>query len=668
MTHKKKWFVSVLFVAIVAAAIYWSNLFSSKRNELALESIQIIVPPGADLTFESNYLKKWIDERTNSIEKNVSFEIKSSSGKCYIILSSVNDYSKIKGCNFNKSFANDSVHPDAYFIEAKESHGVKCIYLIGKSNSGIRFAINRFIQLVKNNGGTLTIDKISEEKIPFINTRLVCIAPTGRRQYKIGSKFEFTNYELWDDNRLKNYPELFYQFGMSGIQIAEVQGYSSISGEYLKKAQHAAVTLARSAKDLKMFVSLDQWGDCLYQEGVSFCWEDAQERRIIEQFYDSLAARYAPCIDHLYIHVGDPGGATHKGCTKYKSTQLLTNAIWNKFKKINPGITATLSTWANATLWKYYPHEVNIDNYAEFFKDRETEFGQSIPDKAGFLDETYMPKEIGIALHRTFNLDQAKILVSLGRPVDVWGWYLSDMEMYNNLTINTRNLEKYYSQLPREASKIIRIQTTDLCFQGFPNYINIYFASAKMWDPYRNREEIENEFCSAAFGVQNAGYVFDLYRAIENPWDYDVYGKKTEQLPNPADIGTQKGNARLRKVFVNADKIYFPKKWKSNFTFPVAAQEMVEMMKARLKLLIVYSETMQKVNEERKRLGIDASGNENAKSSGRMISGDTEQILKIKESGVKSLPKLDIDPLYDPKSSARPGFYLHSWEDHIWGL
>lgn len=784
--------VSIFVIIMVLAGTCLFGSSYPKKNILAIENVEIIVPPGIDLNLEITYLKDWLSARTNTIKQEVGNEIKPSSSRCYIILSSVNDYEKIKGCNFNRHFDSDTIHSDSYFIEASENNGVKSIYLIGKSNSGIRSAINRFIQLVKNDGVTLTLDYISEKKIPFINTRLVCIAPTGRRQFKIGSKFDYTNYELWDDNRLRNYPYLFNQFGLSGIQIAEVQGYGSISGDYLKKAQHAALTLARSAKDLKMFVSLDQWGDCLYKEGVSFCWEDAQERRILEQFYDSLAIRYSPYIDHIYIHVGDPGGATHKGCTKYKSTQLLTNAIWEKFKMFNPSITATLSTWANATIWKYYPKELNIDNYAEYFQELEIGFGQKIPDGAGFLDETYMPKEIGIALHRTFNLDQAKILIPLGRPVDVWGWYMSDMEMYNNLTINTKNLEKYYTQLPPEASKIIRIQTTDLCFQGFPNYINVYFASAKMWNPYRDREEIEREFCGASFGAQNADYVFDLYRAIENPWDYDVYGKKTEQIPNPSDIGTLKGNTRLRKVLDNAEKITFPKNWISNFTYPVAAPEMIDMMKARLKLLVIYSETMQKVNEERKKLGIDTTKNENAKSkikikvlsqdnkkildskiekmfplqtgqtlgqtfnvlqdfkscaitvegnsnepanikltvysgkrdevitmlkfeniiqskeividgsfvagnyfleisnigtnrvsvgisndvflaetmqiNGQMISGDTEQILRIKENAIKSLPNLDIDPLYDPKSSAVSGFHLHSWADHIRGL
>src|SRR5690606_726394 len=127
--------------------------------------------------------------------------------------------------------------------------------------------------------------------------------------------------------------------------------------------------------------------------------------------------------------------------------------------------------------------------------------------------------------------------------------------------------------------------------------INTYAGAQKMWDPYRNMEEIEREFCVAAFGPANAEAMLALYRACANPWDYDVWKQPNQHLPRPADIGTQSGNDRLKKVLLNAEKIQFPKNWKSNFAFPVNVQQYVDILKARLTLFIAYSVTIQKIQE-----------------------------------------------------------------------
>ena len=142
---------------------------------------------------------------------------------------------------------------------------------------------------------------------------------------------------------------------------------------------------------------------------------------------------------------------------------------------MNPKVDSTLSTWANFSFWKGHPG-------------------------TKFLDTTYSPKEMGIALHRWYDLDKAKAVKASGRTVDIWGWYLSDYEMELDVYLAMRRLDKYYTTLPDRASKDIRALSTELCFHGWPSIINAYVTAQKMWSPKRPLAEIEREFCAATFG------------------------------------------------------------------------------------------------------------------------------------------------------------------------
>lgn len=594
----------------------------------------------------TTYLQNYLKQRSDKVDDRIYCELQRNKKTSQFVLATEESITKLADNNFKAVFETNA-HPDSYILDVQQRKTGTTIFLVGKTTSGLQAAINRFISIMVNDGEQLYIKEGREEKSPFINIRLAALAPTARRQIKIGSIHDDANYELWDENRLRAYPELFSQFGFSGIQVMELQGYGSISGDYLKKAQNAVKTLMLGAKDLNMFVSLDQWGDCPFVEGQTYCWEDPEEHKVLKKFFTDMAERYGKLVDHVYIHIGDPGGATHKGCTKFKTPQLLTDGVLDIFRKENPKVLATMSTWANSPFWKHSPVPVNIDNYHAIFQSKNLKFGQPIPEGAKFLDTTWMRKEIGIALHRTFNQQQADMLKNAGRPVDVWGWYLGDMEMHNNITLNTDNIDKYYQALPKNASKQIRSQTIELCFHGWPQIINTYAGAQKMWDPYRNMAEIEKEFCTAAFGPANAEAMLALYKACANPWDYDVWRQPNEHLPRPEDIGTASGNERLKKILADAETIHFPKNWKSNFAFPVDVQRYVDMLKARLTLLHAYSQAMLEVKQAR------ANGNE-------------DQVKEIKKRAIDSLPSLPIDLLYQKNgSTAKQHFTLAGWESYI---
>lgn len=646
MIHKEKFYKTIVLIGITIMSflsqfVIAQNVIISSANIKAVR----IIASRAEIKPIADYLRNYLELRTNKVDRHIYNRIQKETKICQFILATEEDIKDLSGVDINANFISNA-HQDSYILDAQQIGNSSVIYLIGKTSSGVRSAINRFICKMINDGEKLYLKQGREERSPFINIRLAMIAPSARRQIKIGSILDDANYELWNEDRLRAYPELFAQFGFSGIQISEIQGYGHIAGDYLKKAQKAVKTLALGAKDLSMFVSLDQWGDCPFVEGQTYCWEDPEERKVLINFFTEISQRYGSLTDHIYIHVGDPGGATHKGCTKFKTPQLLTSGILDIFKKKNPKILATMSTWANTEFWKHNPVPINLNNYAEPFKTTSISFGQPIPDSAKFLDDTWMPKEVGIALHRTFNQQQADIIETAGRPVDVWGWYIGDMEMHNNITLNTENIDKYYKNLPLKASKQIRIQTIELCFHGWPQIINTYAGAQKMWDPYKNIEEIEREFCTAAFGPANSEAVLALYQACANPWDYDVWRHADEHLPRPSDLGTQPGNVRLRKVLDAAESIQFPENWKPNFAFPVSVNRYLDMLKARVKLLLAYSQAMMEINQAREQ-------------------GNDKLIAEIKRNAIANLPYLPIDPLYQPESTSKPHYKLQSWADYI---
>jgi len=271
---------------------------------------------------------------------------------------------------------------------------------------------------------------------------LVNVGDSPRRQTPYGSPFKDAGPEVWSAEKLLAYPELYRQFGFSGIQIGECRGYGTLVGEELEKAQRGAVLLAQGAKKSGMMVSWFVWGDALFDEFEVICWNDPEEHKVIEDFHKEQADRYGEYVDHVNVHISDPGGCTRNGCDPYKTRQELANYIVGEFRRINPDVEGNLSTWANGAFWLHAPEPVGLKNYFSVFlpPPDQIKFAKPIPDGAKFLDETFMPKDMGIALNRFYQADQAKLVVESGRPLDVWGWYISDHEMRNNMAFNMKNM------------------------------------------------------------------------------------------------------------------------------------------------------------------------------------------------------------------------------------
>jgi len=76
-----------------------------------------------------------------------------------------------------------------------------------------------------------------------------------------------------------------------------------------------------------MLVSFSTWGDCPYDEGATYCWNDPKERAGLMQYIEEMGRIYGPYADHVNVHIGDPGGCTRNGCDpSYETPQQITNA------------------------------------------------------------------------------------------------------------------------------------------------------------------------------------------------------------------------------------------------------------------------------------------------------------------------------------------------------
>lgn len=498
---------------------------------------------------------------------------------------------------------------DEAFCLSVDANGTSpVVRLAGKTVAGLRAASRRLMGKFVNDGEGLLVTEGREQRDPFVQWRLLCVCPSARRQTPFTSPYKDADFETWTAQRIRRYPRMFAQFGFNGVQIAEIRGYGSCCGqdvtdERLPRIRRAVQSIARGAKDQDLMVSQFQWGDCLYAEGHAFSWNNPKERAEMRGYMRDQAQSYGELVDHINVHIGDPGGCTRDGCDHYKTPQEVTHAWLKAYREVNPQVVGTLSTWANGFFWKHSPEPVDMGNYPPFFgwMVEQQPFGQPIPGDATFLDDTFMPAEIGIALNRRYNQDQAERLHAAGRPVDVWNWYTSDFETINNIWINRKVVADVFGSLPNAARHLLRSHTTEICFHGWPNVINTYTAAQLMWDPRRSLDDIEREFCTAAFGPGNADAMVALYRACSN-WDGNL-----KLIPQPADFGTQSYNDRIGAIIADAQRITIDPSFVPNFHFPVPVARYVEMMTARARLIRAVSQAKQRIDAKRAELGVTKS-------------------------------------------------------------
>ncbi len=597
----------ILILALIAGTIlaapgFCRDLVIADKTEMT----RIVRSENPEAKRAADMLNKWLIERGFTTNPLMTNKINPGYPGTQLVITTSGELDSTGYFSWRFDFA-DNMRDGAFYLTCVEKRSGNYVFMVTKDGKGVRNAVNKFFCLAENHGDKLTFESGTVFCDPFIKIRTITMCPSVRRQAPLDSPFADADFETWEPLRLAEYVDMFSRFGFNGMQLAEIIGYGSatgqaLEGERLERTRRVLHILANEAQRRRMYLSLFIWGDSPYIEGQTLSWNNENERKELKKVMSELAREYARDMDHIHIHIGDPGGCTRDGCDLYKTPQQITTAYKEEFAKLNPDIEATLSTWANAFFWKYSPEPVDMSNYRPIFEwtVSDNEFGREIPDGAEFLDDTFMPKDICIAENQKYNEDQANAILDSGRCVDVWSWYIGDMETINNIWFNTGLIDTTFSALPEDSKEIIRQHTVELCFHGWPNVINSYCAAQKMWDPQADIDRLRREFCTAAYGPDNADAVLGLYEVCEK---YDVW-----RLGYSTGLGTKEANAQLRKVLEDAKGITFADKWQPNFPLPSPAEKLRDMLVARATLLYHVSVAKKKVDDAREKLDISDQG------------------------------------------------------------
>lgn len=463
---------------------------------------------------------------------------------------------------------------DAYVLTTGVRDGRSVACVVGASVIGVRSGVARLVALLRASGDTLTAPATTEARSPFFGKRELVIANRGM-VFK-GTPWEYTHWRTWSDDRIRNYAEQIWLLGFNSLQTHEGRYYRAATADKkrLDDTVHKTQVLMQAARDNGLLVSQLIWGQSPYNKKL--CWNTSTDRAIMEEEFRWMAATYGAYVDRVVINFRDPGGCPNKDCSKcddYRTPQEIATFIRGAYKKINPDVTVTLSAWQDPKFWDGAPG-------------------------VGFLDETYSPKDVAIALHKWYDAGQAKRVREAGRAVDIWGWYINDHETTADLSLCMTKVDSFYSALPDAASSEVNLISNELCFHGWPNILTAYVTGQKMWNPHRNLQEIEREFCAGMFGEQNADAMVALYQACElvvNP------PRSDPRLPEIRKVfGNPEYNKRFQAALDAGKKITLDPGFTPTLTTATEPQSILDYLIRNLSLVTVLSEAQEQVNAAKK--------------------------------------------------------------------
>ena len=444
---------------------------------------------------------------------------------------------------------------EGHIISSTLWKGKPVIYVVGKTDSGIEAGVeylkSKFICEVASKGYKVTSPDLKLVRNPFFKVREATLCPTGRAFPKQPE----VNYENWQDDQLKLYPEFLKACGFNSIQFMELITYHAKNktwtggyrngipkGKTIDDIQHVLHTLMDATHNQGMRVSQYIWGS---PPGDGNRWDDPKTRPARAEFYDEIARRYGKKVDHVITHWKDEGSEGG-----YETPLTATMYMRDQFKKYNPAIEVTCDAWWNADLYK------------------------------GISTEKFATRDIGIAIERWYDEKRADQIINSGRKVGIWGWYLSDFEMTNGSKLYTKTLTKYFDSLPQKASSQIDWISLEHCFHGLPMRINMYLVGRKMWDPKESSEEIIKDYLASTYGIDNLEHMRLVYETVEEGQKEVRYGMVNKDKYPAPDKSTF-----IKKVKAAQDalsRVKIKNGWKPNFTHVVSPEEDIKNLRESL--------------------------------------------------------------------------------------
>ena len=387
---------------------------------------------------------------------------------------------------------------EAHLIVAREWNGRPLVLVVGKTDRGAEAGAWQLLSRVVYRGRNpdakgvyhemeIAIPPFEEFRAPLVPTREVFLDPP--ESYYPDEVPDSSwirqkvNYENWSEKQLTDYVRYFRACGFNSIQVFEAQ-WRTWPGKR-KSVAPVLHTLARAAHQNGMTVTLYIW-TIDYFVG----WEDPKQQEETKKRYVDLAKEYGADVDHIDTHWFDPGPGG------YAVPQEATIFLWREFQKYNPAVKVTIDTWNNKTFW-------------EGDKRMKT-----------LLDETFSPKEVGIALpgygHSEARCDPAQVdaVAKSGRRLGIWGWYLCDEEMAFGTTLHKlQTIPTQLRGLLTTAGKGLDWISVERSWHALPSDINLYVAGQELWAPQRSLDEHVLSYCRAVYGPDLAEKVATVYQA-----------------------------------------------------------------------------------------------------------------------------------------------------------
>jgi hypothetical protein len=435
--------------------------------------------------------------------------------------------------------ARETIQGQRYNLSVQRKDTRVEIVIRGASGRGVDAGGAALLSRVGWWDGKLTVpSSLTISATPFFPTREATICPTGRayttRNPAIAKK---TNFEQWPKERTRQFPDYLRACGFNSIQVMELiggkhtKGYGD--GGTRENIYPVIRTLADAAHANGMTVSQYIWGSA-----DGYDWKDPAKRPARESRYRELAKVYGPVVDHIVTHWIDPG---HEG--GYVIPQEATAFLLKEYRKHNPDILATVDTWG----------------HSRHMNAHDSVFWEGDPRAKTFLDETFMPREIGVALERSYNAERVAKVRAAGRRVGIWGWYIGDYEMVYGIYLQLRALDKYFTSLPDDAAGTVDWLSIEMCYHGLPSQINYFVAGQKMWTPKRPIDEIVLDYCRSVYGLPNAEAMRLAFQTVDagqkDTKIYGVYIPHSDKLPVVRNTPEFRAQAKAALAAINSVRL-----------------------------------------------------------------------------------------------------------------
>lgn len=378
------------------------------------------------------------------------------------------------------------------------------LVILGQTDKGVKQGIYSVLRHLRVSDGRLLVDQPTAQSSPFIKLRVSHVGgamsqpfdrTTGARLPKAlpptTQQLDWNHIDRWGPERVGDYADLLDFLGYNGIEEPPAF-YAPESADAQSPARRKILRDHVVANGMISIAKID--GTLFDQNERAIPYGNDTKARY-DAYYRAMAESAAPYNDIVLTHWVDAGGwksSDDHPCT-IELLQDLHMRIDAEFKRVNPKIRSVLSLWNLAN-----------PNYQRWlgYKGVET-----------ILSSGKIPADVGIALHKTYNANDAKKILAAGHPVSVWGWYLADQELVYTMHVHTHLLGDYFHKLPDDARDAIDFHVLDNN-QRETNLYSIYVGAQLMWNPHADPDALLREIARVVYGPKLEEPVFRALKAI----------------------------------------------------------------------------------------------------------------------------------------------------------